>query len=86
MMKHLHNLLGFARTTQFPIGRATFQGNVRHDSMVISHDISICFANVTLKYNTQDCSTHVNQAIFHSDKQAQFKRNNTWLIRNTWIK
>jgi len=31
MMKHLYNLLGFARTTQFPISRTTFQGNVRHD-------------------------------------------------------
>jgi hypothetical protein len=53
MMKHLHNLLGFARTTQFLISRTMFQGNERHDSMDISQDVSICFANVSLKYNTE---------------------------------
>lgn len=53
MMKHLYNLLGFARTTQFPISRTTLQGNERHDSMEISKDVRICFANVSLKYNTK---------------------------------
>lgn len=53
MMKHLCNLLGFAETTQFPITRTTHQGNVQRDLMVISHDVSICFANRNLQHKAQ---------------------------------